>query len=68
MHPGFNFIETVAEFGVGGVGDVFGGYVHLDVVGITVELESMLTDDLTEGEDIENEEEGTKHRPLGDTL
>ena len=61
LHPIFNFCETVAEGGVG-------GDVQLDIVGVTVKMESMLTDDLAKGEDVEDEEEGTKHRPLGDTL
>ena len=68
LHPRFNFCETVAEGGVGGVGDGLGGDVQLDIVGVTVKMESMLTDDMAKGEDVEDEEEGTKHRPLGDTL
>ena len=49
-------------------GDGFGGDVELDVICIAVEVEAMALDDLTEGEEVENEEERTKHRPLRNTL
>jgi len=50
------------------VGDGFVGDVQLDVVGVTVELEAVMTDDLAKGEHVVDEEEGTKYRPLGDNL
>lgn len=53
---------------MGGVGDGFGGDVQLAVVGVAVELEDMTMDDLAKGEHVEDEEEGTKHQPLRDTL
>lgn len=45
-----------------------GGDVKLNVVSVTVEVESMAADDVTEGEDVKDEEERTKHRTLGNTL
>ena len=38
------------------------------VVSTAVGREAMVTYDVTEGEPVENEEEGTKHQTLGDTL
>jgi len=45
-------------------GDGFSVDVDLDIIGIAVEVESMLVDDITKGE---HEQEWTKHRTL-DTL
>lgn len=45
-----------------------GGNVKLNVIGVTVKTETMTTDDVTEGKDVEDEEERTKHRTLGNTL
>lgn len=53
---------------MGGVGNGISGDVQLDVFSITVKLEPVLTDDLAMREHVEDEEEGTEHRPLGDTL
>ena len=64
----FYFCETVAECGEGSVGDGFGGDVKLDVVGVAVKLESIMMDDFAKGEHVEDEEEGTKYRSLGDAL
>lgn len=68
MHPGSNFSEAVCQGGVGCCGDGFWGDVNLDIVCKTVEMETMLADDVTEGEHVENEQERTKHRTLGDAL
>ena len=38
----------------------FGGDVELGVVGVTVEVQVELTDDVTKGEDITDEEQGAK--------
>ena len=40
----------------------------MGVVSIAVEIETMTTDDLSKGKDVNDEEEGTKHRTLGDTV
>ena len=40
----------------------------MDVIGIAVEQKAVTVDDVAKGEHVEDEEEGTKHRPLGDTL
>ena len=52
--------EAGGEGGMGGWCDGLGGDVKLGVVGIAVELESILTEDLTKWEDVDNEEEGTE--------
>lgn len=49
-------------------GDGFGGDVELDVIGVAVEVETMTMYDITMWEDVENEQERTKHRTLGDAL
>ena len=51
-----------------GSGDGFGGKVQLRVVGITVEVNAMAAQDMSKGEDVQYEEEGAKHRALGDTV
>ena len=48
--------------------DGFCGDVELDVIGVAVILQVMAADDSSKGEHIEDEEEGTKHRTLGDAL
>ena len=48
--------------------DGFGGEVKLCVVGVTVEPEAMVMEDLTKWKHVQNEEEWTKHRTLGDTV
>ena len=48
--------------------DGFGGYVQLNVVSVTVKMETMVMNNLTKGEEVEDEEERTKHRTLGDSL
>lgn len=40
----------------------------MDVIGMTVELQAMMTDNLSKGKHIEDEDEWTKHQSLGDTL
>ena len=59
---------TGGERGVGDWGDGLAGEVELGVVGIAVEIETMTTDDLAKGKDVNDEEEGTKHGTLGDTV
>lgn len=41
--------------------DGIGGYEEVDVVGVTVKTETVMMDNVTEGEKVENEEERTKH-------
>ena len=48
--------------------DGFGGEVQLGVVGVGVELKSVVAEDLTKWEDVYDEEEGTEYRALGDTV
>lgn len=43
--------------------DGFGGYVQLDVIGVAVKMETVALDNLTE-EEVDDEEEKTKHRAL----
>ena len=50
MHPGFYGIEAGGDCGEGGGGDGEGGNVQLDVISVTVVVESMLPDDVAEGE------------------
>ena len=40
----------------------------MDVISVALILEVVATDDFSKGEYIEDEEEGTKHRTLGDAL
>ena len=67
MHPGFD-VKAGGESGVGGGRDGVDGDVKLDVIGVAMELETVSADDVTEGEQVQDEEEGTKHRTLGDAL
>ena len=53
---------------MGDRGDGLGGEVELGVVSVTVKIETMTTDDLSKGKDVDDEEEGTKHGTLGDTV
>ena len=41
---------------MGGWGDGFGGEVQLSVVGVAVETEAMAAEDVTKGEDVQDEE------------
>ena len=45
--------------------DGFSRDVELDVIGVAVEEETMLTYNITLGEQAEGEQERTKHRTLG---
>lgn len=40
----------------------------MSVIGIAVKMESMVADDMTEGKHVDSEEEGAKHRTLGNTM
>lgn len=40
----------------------------MGIIGIAMKMESMVTDDLTEGKHINGEEEGAKHGTLGNTI
>ena len=68
MIPRLRFCQTVGEGGVGDRGDGFCRNVDLDVVSVAVETKAMTADDGTSGELVEDEEERTKHRALGDAL
>lgn len=39
--------------------------LKLPVVGVTVELETMFAYDVTEQEDVEDQQEGSMHQPWG---
>ena len=60
--------QSVGEGGVGDRGDGFCGNVALDVISVAVEMETMTADHGTNGEWVDDEEERTKHRALGDAL
>lgn len=51
-----------------GGGDGVGRDVKLDVIGVTVEMETMVANDTAKREQVEYEEERTKHRTLRDAL
>ena len=53
---------------MGGSGDGFGWEVQLCIIGVAVEVEAMAAEDLSKGENVYDEEEGAKHRALGDTV
>lgn len=42
-------------------------YIELYVIGIAVEWDFVMADDLAKGGEVENEEDGAKDWPLGDT-
>lgn len=67
VHPGFNISEAVCDGGDNDWGDGFGRDVDLCVVGIAVKAESMVAKDVTEGKHVDDEEEGAKHRTLGNS-
>lgn len=68
LHPGFDICQTMIEGGVDT--GVYGRSrdVKLDVVSVAMKTESMMTDDIAKRKNIEDKEERTKHRTLGDTL
>lgn len=68
LHPGFNVCQTLSEGGVDTGVYGCGGDVKLNVVSITMKTETMMTDDITKGKNVEDKEERTKHRTLGNTL
>jgi len=43
-------------------------YVELNIISIAVKVETMVADDIAKGEQVNYEEERTKHRTLGDAL
>ena len=53
--------SAILERGVSGGGDGVGGDVKLDVIGITVEMETMVANDVAKGEQIKYEKERTKY-------
>ena len=64
----FDFSEAVGECGVSGSGNGFGGDVDLDVVNIAVKVETMVVYDGAKRQHVQDEEEWTKYRTLGDAL
>ena len=58
--------EAVGESGGSVSGDGSGGDVELDVISVTMEAETMMSCDAARGKHVEDEEEWTKHRTLGD--
>ena len=40
----------------------------MGIISVAVEIESVMADDLTEGEHVNGEQEGAKHRALGYTV
>lgn len=44
------------------------GLVQLDIISVAVEAETVMTNDLAEGEKVKDKEKRTKRRTLGDTL
>lgn len=52
----------------GGGGDGFRVDIKLDIISITVKLQSMTMNEFSKWEHVKYEEEGTKYRMLGDTL
>jgi len=61
-------ISDLLQLSLRNQGDGLGGEVELGVVSVAVEVETMTTDDSSEGKDVNEEEEGTKHRTLRDTV
>ena len=68
LHPWFYISKTGGESKVGDWGDGLAGEAELGVVSVAVEIETMTTDDLSKGKDVNDKEEGTKHGTLGDTV
>jgi hypothetical protein len=63
LHPSFNISQAGGESGVGGSSDGFGGEVQLGVVGITVKMEAMAAEDLTKGENVDDNRRGPSTEP-----
>lgn len=66
MHPGLYVGEAVGPSCRGNCGDGFGGDVDLDV--ISVEVETISTYDITEWQDVNDEEEKIQTPNLGGRL
>ena len=68
MHPGLYCREAGVDVGEGWVVGGVGAEVDLGVVGIAVEVQVEVAEDLTKGENVDDEKEGTEYRALGNTL
>ena len=53
LHPSFDISEAGGEGAMGGCRDGVGGEVDLSVISVTVKMEAMLAEDLTEWEDVD---------------
>ena len=67
-HPCFDVMQVVDEGLRGELGGWSGAEIQLGIISVTVEIESMMSDDLAEGEHVNGEQEGAKHRALGYTV
>ena len=61
LHPSFNSCQTGIDVGKGWVMEGFGAEVDLSVISIAVEVQVEVAEYLTEGEDVNDEEEGAKY-------
>lgn len=57
-HPGFNILQAVDKRHGGELSTTFGANVHLCVINLAMETESMGVDYLSKGEHVYNEEKG----------
>lgn len=64
MHPVFDVSEAVRDIGMSASGNGFGRHLELDVVSVTVEAETLISNDIAKGKHVEKEKERTKHGTL----
>ena len=55
LHPSVDISEAGGEGAMSGCRDCVGGEVDMSVISVTVKMEAMLAEDLTEWEDVDDE-------------
>ena len=65
--PVFYFRNAISRGGGRESGRGFGGEVELGVISITVEVNVKFVEDIAEGKEVDDEEEGPQDRALGHT-
>ena len=68
LHPGFDGRQAGVDVGEGRVMGGGGAEVDLGIVGVTVKVQVEVTEDLTKGEDVSDEQNWAEYRTLGDTM
>ena len=63
--PVFYFSDAVSKGGGWKRGGGFGGEIELGVIGITVKMDVVFTEDIAKGKEVDDEEKGPQDRSLG---